>query len=123
VTAKKKSIEHGVEASEEIEFAADAPDAVRALFAYLGLRPFLKKKKRSQVFAWSEAVSVELNTIDGLGDFVEVETLLEEGAGGAALERARGEVRGVLKALGVAEERIEARPYMVLLRERGVGIE
>lgn len=123
VTAKKKEIEHGVEASEEIEFGADSPDAVRALLAYLGYRPFLRKRKASRVWKWRDGLLVELNRIAGLGDFIEVETLLPDGATDAQLQTARGEVRSVLTALGVSDERIEARPYMVLLREKGVGLE
>jgi predicted adenylyl cyclase CyaB len=123
VTAKKKEIQHGVEASEEIEFGADSPDAVKALLAYLGYRPFIRKRKESRVYKWRDGLMVELNRIVGLGEFVEVETLIPSDAGDAALAAARAEVREVLRALGVADDRIEARPYMSLLRDRGIGTE
>ena len=123
VTAKKKTIEHGVEASEEIEFGADSPEAVKALLAYLGYRPFLRKRKESRVWKWRVGLMVELNRIVGLGDFVEVETLIADDSDPAALEKARGEVRDVLRALGVSDDKVEPRPYMSLLREKGVGLE
>jgi predicted adenylyl cyclase CyaB len=123
VTAKKKTIEHGVEASEEIEFGADSPEAVKKLLDYLGFRSFIRKRKESRVFLWREGLQVELNRIVGLGDFVEVETLIADDASPQALEEARDEVRDVLRVLGVSDDRIEERPYMVLLREKGVGLE
>ncbi len=121
VTAKRKQIDRGIEASQEIEFGTDSPVAVKELLDYLGYRPFLKKRKESHVFEWHRGLNVELNEIEGLGDFVEVETLLPEGSSPEALEEARQELRKVLRELGIGEDRIEARPYMVLLRERGAS--
>jgi adenylate cyclase class 2 len=121
VTAKRKEIDHGIEASQEIEFGTDSPVAVKQLLDYLGYRPFLKKRKESHVFEWHASLSVELNQIEGLGDFVEVETLLPEGSSPEALEKARKELRSVLSELGIGEDRIEGRPYMVLLGERGAS--
>jgi predicted adenylyl cyclase CyaB len=66
---------------------------------------------------------VELNRIEGLGEFVEIEALLPAGADAESLARARARVREVLAQLGIEASRIEPRPYMDLLRERGVGLE
>lgn len=120
-TAKRKTIEHGVETNEEIELTV-AADSFRALLGYMGYRPFLHKRKESRAYTWGESTHVELNRITGLGDFVEVETLAPVGTKPDDLARVRAELRAILQALGIDEARIEPRPYMDLLRERGVGL-
>lgn len=121
LTAKRKRVEGGVETSEEIELEADPGGAARALLDYMGYRPFLRKRKTSAVYLWAEGVHVELNTIDGLGDFVEIEALVPDGAPATAVEAARETLRAVARELGVAD-RVEPRIYAELLRERGVGL-
>ena len=123
VTTKKKTVEQGVETSEEIEFGVDSSEAVHAFLAHLGFRPFIRKRKESRVWEWRAGVNVELNRIVGLGEFVEVEMLLESDTTTEALQRARDELKAVLRALGVGEEKIEPRGYTALLKERGVGLE
>lgn len=120
LTAKRKRIEYGVETNDEIEVAVGDAAAAERLIDYLGYRPFVKKRKETRAYEWSKGVVVELNRIEGLGDFVEVEALAEDGASPAEVEEKRAAVRAVLGALGIAAERIEPRPYMDLLRSRAV---
>jgi predicted adenylyl cyclase CyaB len=121
-TAKRKSIERGVETNEEIEVTVAPAASFRSLLGYLGYRPFLQKRKESRVYVWAGSTHVELNRIAGLGDFVEVETLAPLATAGEDLERVRADLRAILATLGIDEARIEPRPYMDLLRERGVGL-
>jgi adenylate cyclase class 2 len=121
VTAKRKKIEGGVETSEEIELSVSSATAMRSLLDYMGYRPFLKKKKESRAYSWREILHVELNRIEGLGDFVEIEALLAREAPAAAVDEARGELAAIARQLGV-DSRIEGRPYSELLREKGVGL-
>ena len=116
LTAKRKEIASGVETSEEIEVGVDDPDAAARFLDYLGYRPFIAKKKETRAYAWSEEITVELNRVEGLGYFVEVEALVPESATPVEVEAARGRVRSVLSELGIAADRIEPRPYMDLLR-------
>lgn len=116
LTAKRKRIESGVETSEEIELGVDDADVAARLLDYLGYRPFLIKRKETRAYAWSDSVVVELNRVEGLGSFVEIEALVPESASPAEVDAARARVRSVLRELGVAEDRIEPRPYMDLLK-------
>jgi adenylate cyclase class 2 len=116
VTGKRKKIERGVETSEEIELAVDDASALRRFVDYLGYRPFLEKRKESRSYVWSRGVTVELNRVKGLGDFVEIEALVPDGAPAKRVEAARDRLRAILAALGIPESRIEGRPYMELLR-------
>jgi adenylate cyclase class 2 len=121
LTAKVKAVEGGVETSREIELTASDAAAACALLDYMGYRPFLKKRKETRTYSWSEGLSVELNRIEGLGDFVEIERLVPDGSPRERIEAAREDVRAVARELGVAD-RIEGRLYADLLRERGVGL-
>ncbi len=121
-TAKRKTIEGGVESSEEIELEVSSEERFRALLDYMGYRPFVRKRKESRSYAWSAGTHVELNRISGLGDFVEIETLLEDTAPESERTRARDELRSILKELGIDEKKIEPRLYIELLRERGIGL-
>src|SRR5437870_4161028 len=76
VTAKRRSVVGGVETNEEIELEVD-PRPFRALLDYMGYRPFLEKRKETRSYAWAPGTNVELNRVAGLGDFVEVETLVD----------------------------------------------
>jgi predicted adenylyl cyclase CyaB len=121
VTAKRKKIEGGVETSEEIELSVSSARALRSLLDYMGYRPFLKKRKESRAYAWGEGVHVELNRIEGLGDFVEIEALVPVESSPATVDLARQATFAIARDLGVAS-RIEPRPYAELLREKGVGL-
>ncbi len=121
VTAKKKTISQGIETSEEIELGVHSAEEARAFLGYIGFEPFLTKKKESEAWPWREGLTVELNRVDGLGELVEIEALVPSGAGSAAVEAVRTELRSVLRALEIDEAKIEARSYRALLAERGVG--
>jgi len=121
VTAKRKKLDRDVETSEEIELAVSSAATLRALLDYMGYRPFLKKHKETASYEWRDGVHVELNRIEGLGDFVEIESLLPEGTEASEVERTRAGLVAIARELGVAE-RIEGRLYTDLLRERGVGL-
>ena len=79
LTAKRKKVEGGVETSEEIELTASSATAARSLLDYMGYRPFLQKRKESRAYEWQADLHVELNRIEGLGDFVEIEALVPRG--------------------------------------------
>jgi predicted adenylyl cyclase CyaB len=121
VTAKRKKIVDGVETSEEIELTASSAPAFRALLDYLGYRPFLRKRKESRAYVWREGLHVELNRIDGLGEFVEIEALVPLGTPEVEVARVRDELKAVLREVGVDAAKIEPLPYIDLLRARGIG--
>lgn len=115
ITVKAKRIERGVETSREITVAIDDPAAFLDLAAEIGYRPILRKRKRSEV--WEvDGVRAELNRVDGLGTFLEIEVQRP-----SPDPAARGLLFAVLHRAGVGEDRVEPKPYQVLLAERGLG--
>ncbi len=128
VTAKVRELEDGVEVNREIEFplAAEAAAGFRELAQYLGFRPFIVKRKVARRYALSledgTEATVELCRVDPVGDFVEVELLLDDSASTAAVKAAQGAVRALLtRRLLVPAAAIEPRHYNDLLRARGAG--
>ncbi|MBI3724114.1 class IV adenylate cyclase [bacterium] len=122
-TAKRKTIEDGVETSEEIELEVSSADALQRLLDYMGYRPFVSKRKETRAYVWADGIHVELNRIAGLGDFVEIEALLPESTDAGEVSRKKDELKAILASLGVDASRVEPRLYVELLRERGVGLE
>ena len=115
VTLKEKRIDGAVESSREVEFGVESGDAFRSFAAGLGYRPFIVKRKRVRAYRVGEC-TVELVHVDGLGDFLEIEHLSEEGT--TPEEDARARVLEVLGRLGVAESALEPRLYIDMLRGR-----
>ena len=118
-TFKEKTIRAGVEVSREVEFSVSDPEAFEELVGRSGATVFARKKKTGSVFEWAQA-RVEVSHVHRLGDFVEIEKILEEDNAERHAE-AEQEVRRILDRLGVAETAIEPRPYTALLAdlERG----
>jgi adenylate cyclase class 2 len=57
---------------EEIEFTVDDPSAAQAVLEHLGYAPLLTFEKRRESWTW-RSCKIELDTLDGIGAFVEVE--------------------------------------------------
>ncbi len=112
-TFKEKTIRRGVEVNREHEFTVSDGDAFEELVLRSGCRVFARKRKSGSVFALPEA-NVEVSHVDGLGDFVEIEKLVEEHDADAH-DTAEATVRRILDSLGVPESAIEGRPYTTLL--------
>lgn len=120
VTAKRHAVEGGVESNEEVEFGIDDVAAFREFAQRIGFRPFIVKRKQSRRYAFGR-INVELNKVDPLGDFIELEVLLDDGAGAAERREAEREIRDFLARAGVPEAKIEPRRYIDLLRKIGAG--
>ena len=87
---------------EELEFTANDPDAVRAIFENLGYRLTLAFEKRRETWSFGDC-SVELDELPYLGKFVEIEGRTE-----AAVAAARN-------ALGLADQTTISSGYISLL--------
>ncbi len=118
VTVKAKSIDDGVETNREVEFRVDDVASFREFAQHVGFRPFIVKRKQSRRYAFGRA-TVELNRVDPLGDFMEIEILLADDAPRDEVKSAEKEVRALLSRFGVPEEKIEPRLYVDLIRARG----
>jgi len=113
VTHKEKNVHDGIECNNELEFTVSDGDAFCAFAVRLGFFETLRKTKRGIVCAAGPDLNVELATVGGLGDFVEIECLV---ARAEDTDGARLKVRGMLDGLGVPADSIEPRYYAELLR-------
>jgi adenylate cyclase class 2 len=109
---EKKMVEGDVEVNEEIEFEADNPYAFFRFAARFGFEPFVVKRKKSRVYRVGRA-HVEINEVEHLGHFVEIEILCDDEAN---LLVARTEVARLLNRLGLPPEALEPRYYIDLLQ-------
>jgi adenylate cyclase class 2 len=118
VTAKRRALTpEGTEVNQEIELSIGDPVSLDALARYLGFRPFIEKRKETRKYAL-EGAAVELHRIDPIGDFIEIEALVEREE---EVPAANARVRALLARFGVPESAVEPRLYIDLLREAGAG--
>jgi adenylate cyclase class 2 len=124
VTFKTKRCEGGVEINHEREFSVSDPAALDEFFLRLGCEPFFTKRKRGSRYELStpgsrHPITIEVLELPGLGNFIEIEALLESEAP-EEVALAQGEIRGVLARAGVPESAIEGRYYSELLMSAGL---
>jgi len=119
VTAKVPVSASDPGANQEHEFEVSDPEAFHAFCRAFGFRVLLRKEKHCRRFCPRERgpgpLTIELNRIPGLGDFIEIEALVsrpEEVASAQAL------VLRTLTGLGVPPSRIEPKAYTRLLYDR-----
>jgi predicted adenylyl cyclase CyaB len=92
----------------EIEVVEDTAAAERRLSKQHGVLGLVEKRRR--VLRWRHT-RIHLDEVDGLGTFVEVETVIE----GIGEDEAREEAARVVHALGLDPARFEAVPYRELV--------
>lgn len=119
VTWKTGEIRDKVEINEEREFSASDGEALKELLGLLGLKPAVRKHKRGWAWTWREdsgepPVLAELLELEGLGWFIELEIRCGE-EDEAAVRRCRTRLLSLLARTGIGEDRIETRPYTVML--------
>jgi adenylate cyclase class 2 len=115
VTFKDKTLSGSVEVNHEREFRVAPADAFIELMQRAGSLELSRKRKSSKKYRVGSCL-VESVTIEGLGDFIEIEILTEE-AGPVAVDRAKSELLAVLDEAGIPRNALEARFYSDLLAE------
>ncbi len=113
VTFKRLVEASGVEVNQEIEFTVDDPHAFFQFADRFGFEPFVVKRKKSRVYR-VERARVELNEVEHLGHFVEIEILADEEA---FVPIARTEVARLFTRLGLAPTDLEPRRYIELIQQ------
>jgi predicted adenylyl cyclase CyaB len=113
VTYKDKLVTDDSEVNDEVEYTVDNPFNFFRFADRLGFEPFVVKRKKSRVYQ-IERASVELNEVEHLGHFVEIEILV--GAESEILA-ARAEIARTFYALGLPAESIERRYYIDMLQQ------
>jgi adenylate cyclase class 2 len=117
LTYKGPLVEQESKTREEAETAVADPGAMRAVLDGLGFEPAAtveKERDRYQV----EGYTVTLDTVDGLGEFVEVET---EVGSEPEVEAAREEAAALLERLGLDPGEGIRTSYLGLLLEADEG--
>lgn len=122
VTTKKKRIMGKIEVNDEREFAVSSADFFEDMLCDLGLSKAMQKKKSG--WDWQiptetkgrQPINVEISMVNDLGWFLEIELFAKDDSE-QSIEEGRGELFSLLAKLEVPEEKIETRPYSVLLRD------
>lgn len=111
VTYKGPRVDETTKTREEIDLAVAGAEQARALLLALGFEPAGRVVKHREVYRLDE-LTVTLDRVEGLGDFVEIETVVQEG-----VDEAREAVLALAEELGLTET--ERRSYLELLLEEG----
>jgi adenylate cyclase class 2 len=114
VTTKYKTIMGGTEISDEIEFNVSDPQAFCRFIDRFGFEPFVVKRKTGRIYRAGNA-TLELNEVEHLGSFIEVEIMCEDES---FVEEARNELDEWARRLGIARSDIEPTPYIILIQQR-----
>lgn len=113
VTFKQTIETGGLEVNEEIEFGVDDPHAFFRFADRFGFEPFVVKRKKSRIYRLGRA-QVELNQVEHLGHFIELEILCDDEAN---IPIARAELARHFTQLGLTAADLEPRRYLELIQE------
>lgn len=125
VNFKVKREEDGVEINREVEFAVTDGSAFDEFALRLGCEPHYKKRKSGFAFKAGgdelgpREATIEIFEVEGLGDFIEIEILLDD-EDPAQVAEARTEIRAMLVRAGLGEKDVEPRFYSELLMDAGL---
>ncbi|HPC27654.1 MAG TPA: class IV adenylate cyclase [Candidatus Methanomethylicus sp.] len=100
---------------EEVEVKADTFDEALAIFERLGFAPAYAIAKRRREFRLG-AATVVVDSVEGLGNFIEVE--VKAGGGAGAFDAAKKELFSVTDRLGIRREMLITDSYLELLASR-----
>ena len=110
ITYKGPKLDQDSKTREELEVSVANVGTISSILERLGFRPVLKVAKRRKVYG-IRGVSVCLDRVDGLGDYVEFEYEGEE------LEAGKAIIKRLMADLGV--EGNERRSYLELILAQG----
>jgi len=110
ITYKGPKLDEGSKTREELEVSVASHRTMGTILDRLGFRPVMKVSKRRKVYG-IRGVSVCLDQVEGLGDFVEFEYEGED------LERGKSVIWQLMRDLGV--EGNERRSYLELIMAQG----
>lgn len=111
VTYKGAKLDKTSSTRRELETAVENFETMRSLFCALGYHPVFTVTKKRRSFTCG-AKTVCLDRVDGLGDFMELESVLPDGAD---RETAVQELLALLDTLGVSREALTRKSYLELL--------
>lgn len=112
VTYKGPLVESGSKTREEVETAVGDGESMASILRAVGFEPVETVEKTRERYD-AEGYTVTLDTVDGLGEFVEVETEAE------TVEPAREGAASLLEALGLDPDEQIRTSYLGLLLDDG----
>ncbi|MDT8358517.1 MAG: class IV adenylate cyclase [Methanomicrobiaceae archaeon] len=101
-------------ARKEVSVAISSGEEFEEILTYLGFLPVAEVKKRREEFEWRGA-EISLDTVEDLGQFVEIEVLCEDGQ-----EQAEKVIDSIKDALRLSGPHIpESYLELILARQKG----
>ncbi|ALV62146.1 Adenylate cyclase [Thermococcus sp. 2319x1] len=97
---------------DEIEVEVKDFDKIREILRRLGFKEDVWVKKHRHVYRLGN-VTFELNRVEGLGDFLDIEVISDD------VEEAKRKIWEVARELELKEEDVEPRLYQELIKEKG----
>ncbi|NCN04368.1 MAG: class IV adenylate cyclase [Spirochaetales bacterium] len=119
VTFKDKKRKEGLEMNREGEFTVSDPEMFKVFVSRIGARPRIEKRKRGKAYRLRDLL-LELSEVTGLGFFVEIEAIFQsdhELKDPSFIDATELRLFQVLDTLGIPRDRVEARPYTLMLSE------
>lgn len=111
---KSKTREGGIELNQEVEIPITSAKEFDALLRKMKITHYISKQKDSILFKKGD-FQIELNTVKGLGYFLEIETIVKSKAD---LKKAKAGLLAIFKSLGFSEKDFEKKYYLELLEEK-----
>jgi len=115
VTAKNRCIKEGIETNTETEFTISSYEAFTQFAEQMNFKEAYRKKKETKEFVHN-GFTIELNFVEGLGWFLEIEKLCEE----SELEIFKKALEEEFLIFGFTQKDFEQKPYAEILSEQGI---
>jgi adenylate cyclase class 2 len=114
LTFKGRRVGSGVKMREEIEAGVDDGAAAFALLKRLGFEEAFEIRKKRSIYSL-EGAEVSLDSVEGLGEFMEIELILKDGEPGDGI---RERLHGLAERLKVPKEGLMTESYFELLASK-----
>ncbi len=103
---------------EEFEFKIKEPKSFLALMMDLGFVQWMKKRKTSESYTHKKdkRIIIEINKVEHLGYFMEIEYLAKK----SEMEKAKNKIKMVLKELEIKPNQIDNTGYTKMLWKKGI---
>ena len=108
---RRKSYVNGIHAKNEVQFGINDLKGFFELIEDFGFRKWMHKEKKTELYKTKDGVNIELNYVDKLGWYIEIEVLCDENG----VNNARKKISAVRRKLGFSAKDSEKRGYTKML--------